>query len=93
MCRATIVLACVLLLTVTQTASFAQKNKADTKGADESLSQLVEKHFAHWDSDNSQSLDLLEIDHVVADHSVHRRQAALIVNLRYYVTDKNMNRR
>ena len=67
-----------LLLTLVCQISLAQTKPTNP----EPLSQVVEKHFAHWDRDHNNVLDLAEIDHVIADHSVHGRLAALVVSLR-----------
>ncbi|WP_010581609.1 C2 family cysteine protease [Schlesneria paludicola] len=64
----------------------AQQKTPSRKPSSETLHQFVENHFAHWDRDHNHVLDVTEVDHVIEDHAVHGRQAALIVSLRYHMT-------
>jgi hypothetical protein len=66
----------------------AEKKPVTAKPVKIPLPELVEKHFAHWDRDHDDVLDLSEVDHVIEDHSVHARQAALVVCLRHHLTKK-----
>jgi hypothetical protein len=83
----TATLLALLLLFAAQTAQ-AQKTPAHAKPAADSLAQLVEKHFARWDKNHDNVLDLYEVDRLIEDHSVHGRLAALVVSLRYHMTKK-----
>lgn len=75
------------LSTFFRPAVLGQKQKSNPKPV-EPLSQLVEKHFTRWDRNHNNVLELSEIDHLIEDHSVHGRQAALVVCLRYRMTKK-----
>ena len=55
----------------------------------EPLSEIVNKHFAQWDKNHDETLELVEIDHAIENPGVHGRQAALIVSLRGYMTAKD----
>ena len=79
----------ILLLAYVCQISLAQNKTSNQKPPEEPLTKLVEKHFANWDRNHDNELDLMEVDHVVEDHSVHGRQAALIVCVRYHLTDKD----
>ncbi|HWB08234.1 MAG TPA: C2 family cysteine protease [Pirellulales bacterium] len=68
--------------------ALAQKKPSHPKSAQEPLSQLAEKHFAHWDRNHDDILELSEVDRLIEDHSVHGRQAALVVSLRHHLTKK-----
>lgn len=84
----TMAVTALLLFFVTR-ISLAQKNSSNSKPSEDPLSKVVERHFAHWDRDHDNVLDLIEVDHVIEDHSVHGRLAALAVTLRYYITNKD----
>ena len=45
--------------------------------AETPLAEVGEKHFEHWDRNHNGALDLAEVDHLIEDHSIHGRQAAL----------------
>ena len=84
----------LLLLAIVSQTALAQttptKAKAsNSKQSHEPLSAIVEKHFARWDRDHNSVLDLVEVDHVIEDRSVHGRLAALVVSLRYHMTKKD----
>ncbi len=88
MCTIRTVALLVLLWLFVSPLALAQKNAPQSKAAQEPLTQVVEKHFAHWDRDHNDALELSEVDHLIEDHSVHGRQAALVVCLRRHLTDK-----
>ncbi len=78
-----------LLLTSWSPILLAQNKPTHPKTSNESLTKVVERRFAQWDRDHNEVLDLVEVDHAIADHSVHGRQAALVVSLRYRMANKD----
>jgi hypothetical protein len=79
----------VWLCVLTAQASLAQEKAAQAKLPAESLLQLVNRHFAHWDRNHDNALELVEIDRAIEDHSVRARQAAVVVCLRNRMTAKD----
>ncbi len=67
--------------------ALAQKTPSDSKPLEAALAQLVEKHFAQWDRNHDERLDVAEIDHLIENHTVHGHQAALIVRLRRHMDE------
>jgi hypothetical protein len=66
----------------------AQQKPADSKPALVPLTPLIERGFPRWDRDHDDALELVEVDRLIEDHTVHGRLAALIVQLRYHMTSK-----
>jgi hypothetical protein len=69
--------------------AFGQSKPQTKKTAEEPLTKLVEKHFAQWDRNHNDVIDLMEVDHAIEDHNVHGRQAAFVVSLRRHITGEN----
>jgi hypothetical protein len=76
------------LLAFACSSALAQKKPSHSKPVPEPLSQLVEKHFARWDRDHNDVLELSEVDRLIEDHSVRGRQAAFAVCLRHHMAKK-----
>jgi hypothetical protein len=89
-CRHFLRIAALAALIVTSAChrSWAQTTSSHSKTPHESLAKLAERHFADWDRDHNNVLELLEIDRAIEDHSVQGRHAALVVCLRYHMTGK-----
>ena len=77
-----------ILLALGYRSAPAEKKPDHPKPPDDSLAQLVEGHFARWDKNHNDALDLSEVDRLIEDHSVQGRLAALVVSLRSHVTKK-----
>jgi len=77
-----------LLLTFVSQFAWAQKNPPIPKPPQVPLTQLVDNRFARWDRNHNDVLELVEVDHLIEDHSVHGRQAALAVCLRNHMMNK-----
>lgn len=76
----------VLLPVLGSGVALAQKKKAPPKQAP--LSQFIDKHFAHWDRNHDDVLDITEVDRSVEDHKVVGREAAVIFRIRERMMDK-----
>ena len=76
----------VLLLALGSGAALAQKKNAPPKQVP--LSQFIDKHFAHWDRNHDDVLDIAEVDRSVEDHNVFGREAAVIFRIRERMTGK-----
>ena len=76
----------VLLLALGSGAALAQKKNDPPKQVP--LNQFIDKHFAHWDRNHDDVLDIAEVDRSVEDHNVFGREAAVIFRIRERMTGK-----
>ena len=76
----------VPLLALDSGAALAQKKNAPPKQAP--LSQFIDKHFAHWDRNHDDVLDIAEVNRSVEDHNVFGREAAVVFRIRERMTGK-----
>src|SRR5262245_7114132 len=68
--------------------ALAQKEPTAPGSLEAGLVRVVERHFAQWDRDQNGVLDLAEVDHQIENHSVRGYQSAMIVALRYRLTEQ-----
>jgi hypothetical protein len=76
-----------LLLAFAYQSALAKKKPTHSTPPRESLAQVVETHFKRWDKNHDGVLDLAEVDRLIEDHTMRGRLAALVVSLRYHMTN------